>query len=321
MTAGLAVVLLFLCRAVQVAGPGAGLPLDDAWIHLRFAGNLAAGNGFAFNPGESVAGSTSPLWVVFLALFSFLPGGRVGWTVGATAATYLLAVVLTGRLAARLVGQERPSPSRHAAGVAAGLLAAVTGRFAWAGVSGMEVPLFACLTLGTMLLLLPGGSRMDREARSRQGIALFLAGLSVLARPEGWLLVALVLVLILANRIGQRKGVVSARRIARPPQAGNRNNLPLWWVPLPLLAPAVPWVFFCLLRNGSPLPSTFGPNGGGLAWPDTDFLFRTGKLFWSDNPFQLMLAVAGGLFLVSEIFSRGRCPAELMPAAWVLLFP
>jgi hypothetical protein len=34
-----------------------GFPLDDSWIHLTFARNLARGWGFAYNQGEPVAGS------------------------------------------------------------------------------------------------------------------------------------------------------------------------------------------------------------------------------------------------------------------------
>src|SRR5437868_6061423 len=50
-----------------------GVPVDDTYIHFRFAQNLASGHGFAFNPGQSLPGSTSPLWVVLLAL-----AGRCG---------------------------------------------------------------------------------------------------------------------------------------------------------------------------------------------------------------------------------------------------
>ncbi|MBD3237844.1 MAG: hypothetical protein GF330_14165, partial [Candidatus Eisenbacteria bacterium] len=40
---------------------GAGYPLDDSWIHLSFARNLAAGEGFGVNSGQTSTGSTSPL--------------------------------------------------------------------------------------------------------------------------------------------------------------------------------------------------------------------------------------------------------------------
>ncbi|HYN65111.1 MAG TPA: hypothetical protein VES36_10960, partial [Candidatus Limnocylindrales bacterium] len=40
---------------------------DDAFITLQFARNLGRGNGFVFNPGEPIFGSTSPLAVLLLA--------------------------------------------------------------------------------------------------------------------------------------------------------------------------------------------------------------------------------------------------------------
>ena len=60
---------LFWTRQWQIAGT-AGLssfPLDDAWIHLHFARNLAEGHGFGYNPDVPVAGSTAPLWTLVLA--------------------------------------------------------------------------------------------------------------------------------------------------------------------------------------------------------------------------------------------------------------
>src|SRR5512137_3210017 len=41
---------------------------DDSYISLRFARNLAAGNGLVFNVGERVEGYTCFLWVVVLGL-------------------------------------------------------------------------------------------------------------------------------------------------------------------------------------------------------------------------------------------------------------
>ena len=45
---------LLLVRERVIAG-SAGFPLDDSWIHLHFARNLAEGAGFSFNPGTPVA--------------------------------------------------------------------------------------------------------------------------------------------------------------------------------------------------------------------------------------------------------------------------
>jgi len=43
------------------------LLLDDAFISFRYAGNLVAGQGLVFNPGERVEGYTNFLWTVLLA--------------------------------------------------------------------------------------------------------------------------------------------------------------------------------------------------------------------------------------------------------------
>ena len=44
---------IFTLRERQIAG-APGFPLDDSWIHLHFARNLAEGAGFSFNPGTPV---------------------------------------------------------------------------------------------------------------------------------------------------------------------------------------------------------------------------------------------------------------------------
>jgi len=47
---------------------------DDAMISMRYARNLAAGEGLVWNPGENpVEGYTNPLWVVFMAFFHLFP--------------------------------------------------------------------------------------------------------------------------------------------------------------------------------------------------------------------------------------------------------
>src|SRR5262245_7713115 len=49
-----------------------GYSLDDSWIYATYAKNVATGQGYAFNPGEHVAGATGPLYVYLLALIYLL---------------------------------------------------------------------------------------------------------------------------------------------------------------------------------------------------------------------------------------------------------
>src|SRR5262249_56043145 len=67
---------IFLARERWIAG-AAGFPLDDSWIHLHFARNLAEGRGFAYNPGVPVAGSTAPLWTLLLAAVARVAGAAL----------------------------------------------------------------------------------------------------------------------------------------------------------------------------------------------------------------------------------------------------
>jgi len=60
---------------------------DDAMISMRYAYNLAHGNGLVWNVGQRVQGFTNPLWVFYMALLHLLP---------ITAAKISLAVQITG---------------------------------------------------------------------------------------------------------------------------------------------------------------------------------------------------------------------------------
>src|SRR4029079_6272564 len=66
-------VVLVLAAAVRVyVEQSTGFQFDDAWITYRYRVNLAAGNGFVYNTGEYVEGSTGPLLVLLLSLFRWL---------------------------------------------------------------------------------------------------------------------------------------------------------------------------------------------------------------------------------------------------------
>jgi hypothetical protein len=64
---------------------------DDAMISMRYAWNLAHGNGLVWNPGERVEGFTNPLWVGFMALFHFfpIPPEKISFYIQAAGALFL----------------------------------------------------------------------------------------------------------------------------------------------------------------------------------------------------------------------------------------
>jgi arabinofuranosyltransferase len=187
---------LFVATELRIAGE-VGFPLDDSWIHLRFAQNLAAGRGFAFNPGEPVAGSTAPLWTLCLAaaVALGLPGLVAAKALGLLA--YAATALVTGRLAVAL------GLSRGIA-VAAGLAMVGIGRLGWGALSGMEVPLATLLVATASLLVV----------RDRPLLAAVTLGLATLARPEAGLLIILHVASARDAWTAVRRGAVAALLVA-----------------------------------------------------------------------------------------------------------
>src|ERR1700712_3246195 len=74
LLAGVVACLRYLLAEISRLKGGLGFPLDDSWIHLQFARNLAHGAGLSYNSGELVTGSTAPLWTALLSLLFLLPG-------------------------------------------------------------------------------------------------------------------------------------------------------------------------------------------------------------------------------------------------------
>jgi len=50
--------------------------IDDAFITFRYARNIVEGQGFVYNPGSQVLGTTTPLYTVLMAVIAtVLRGG------------------------------------------------------------------------------------------------------------------------------------------------------------------------------------------------------------------------------------------------------
>lgn len=189
LASGLLALAVFLGAEAWIAG-APGLPLDDSWIHLRLADNLATGGGFAINPGEPVAVSTAPLWTVVLAglLWLGIPGLAATKTLG------VACWAATGLVTRRLATAADLPPSLA---WAAGLAALTLGRLVWGALSGMEVSLAAlCVAAASWAIV------RDRPLLGAAGL-----GLATLARPEASLLIVL-------HVLGAGHWAAAARRLA-----------------------------------------------------------------------------------------------------------
>jgi arabinofuranosyltransferase len=168
---------LFWLRQWQIAGTAgfSSFPLDDAWIHLHFARNIAEGRGFAYNAGVPGAGSTAPLWTLSLAAGFALLGSHPYWAKVLGIGAGLGTALVVARLAARWT-QDRWLA------LLAGVVTATAGPLVWGALSGMEVSLAALLVTAALL----------GHADGRDLPAALLLGLAALARPEALLLIPLV---------------------------------------------------------------------------------------------------------------------------------
>ncbi len=308
LTAGLALAAsaLYTGAEAYLFDGRLGLPLDDSWIHLRFARNLAAGEGLSFNPGELVTGSTAPLWTALLSVLFLLPGSPVLWAKLVGVALLVLAVELVYRVA-----RELRLPAGLAALAAA--LTALTEWMVWSALSGLEIPLFVALSLGGILLHM-------RERRRAGGppVSLAVLALACLARPEGLLLLLLAFCdrLLLFDRDADG-GLVCRRPAVAPLAAG-----------LALAALLLgPMLAFNLAVGGSPVPTTFGakvpPAGAsgpsGLV-PSLRYLHRAPiDVLFRAQPYMLLFAGAGLLSLGVRLgTARDR---GLLLGTWLLGLP
>lgn len=308
---GAAACLGYLAVERWALGGRLGWPLDDSWIHLQFARNLAAGHGLSYNPGELVTGSTAPLWTALLALLAYLPGNPLVWVQLAGGLLYLAAVDATWRLAREL----GLSPGLSAL---AGALTLGTGWMVWSALSGMEVPLFAALSLWGMILHLrereadlgaPGALPLAPAVLPLAPAVLALAGL---ARPEGLLL----LVLSLLDRC------LRFSREAGQPLRWRRPHFARLAVGALLAAATLagPLLFY-RVAGGSFLPTTYAAKGGELRhWlPSLSYVYTLLGVFLRSQPWMTLLCCGGVAQLVARLGShRDR---GLLPGLWLVALP
>ena len=342
----------FLAVELWQLDGGLGWPLDDSWIHLQFARNLAAGGGLAYNSGELVTGSTAPLWTALLALLAYLPGSPLAWAQLAGALLYVASIDATWRLAREL--DLSPGLAALAAGLTVG-----TGWMVWSALSGMEIPLFVLLSAWGMVLhlreraadLADPRTAPERAAPARAApaapvdsgvgsggaaattgsaaattpptlpISLAVLALAALARPEGLLLLALAF-------------VDRCLRFDRDRSAGGggaEDPAPLRWRRPPfarlaagsLLAACVlagPLLFY-RIAGGSFLPTTYGAKGGELRrWlPDLHYVYGVIEILFRQQPYTTLLCCGGAAALVARLGTRRD--RGLLPGLWLVALP
>lgn len=126
---------------------------DDAMISMRYAYNLAHGNGLVWNVGERVQGFTNPLWVFYMALIHRLPIplAQMGLMIQISGAVFLVATLVM----VRLVVEQLSGDLLAMLGAVA--LTAFYAPLNSYGLLGMEVSALAFLLTASVWLILRNG--------------------------------------------------------------------------------------------------------------------------------------------------------------------
>jgi hypothetical protein len=222
--------LIFLIAVTARLIPGPRT-IDDSYITYRYARNLLSGEGFVYNPGERVLGTTTPLYTTLMVLAALPFGGAnapfpsLAWLINAAAdgLTCILLFAIGRRLGYAW------------AGLGAALVWAVAPFSVTFAIGGLETSVYILLLTGMIYAHWQG----------RHVLAALLACLALFTRPDALILIGLVAL----DRAWQIfKEWRSARREARP-----APRFP-WAEALVFGLPTLAWIAFSTAYFGSPLP-------------------------------------------------------------------
>ncbi|MES2641960.1 MAG: hypothetical protein V4850_20895 [Myxococcota bacterium] len=154
------------------------ITVDDAFISLRYAWNLAHGQGFVFNPGERVEGYSNPSWTLLAALFIKLgvePLVALKW----------VGVACVGVLPAVAWWASRQLGLGARWGLLPAALCAVDLNIAFWAPNGLEAPLWTVL-----LAAFPGLLARRWTVGERFPVSALVGAALYVTRPEAPLFVA-----------------------------------------------------------------------------------------------------------------------------------
>ncbi len=259
---------------------------DDAYISLRYAQNLVAGNGLVFNGGERVEGYSNFSWTLLLALFLKLGAPAVETSRWLGILFGVGAILAAARLAASLEGRWGLAAAATAA------LIAGNSAFALWSTGGLETALFVFLvTWG-----LERGLAPDLNERQRAAAPLLLC-LAALTRPDGPLIFALWFILRGAAVVAP--GEDTRRAPMRAPARRLLRDVALFAGPL------VPYALWKLAYYGDLLPNTYYAKAGlSLAYVGRGLEYA-GEYFHAYGMWGVTPVLAGVAFAI-----RGRRSVE-----------
>ncbi|MEO8664612.1 MAG: hypothetical protein ABI462_03870 [Ignavibacteria bacterium] len=264
-----------------------GVPLDDTWIHFQFADNFSNGHFFEYNIGEPTAGTTSPLYVIVLGTAGLITKNFILSSLLISSLFYLFSCLLVYKIS-MLIFEMAQSQFQNSAvkdfispgflSILAALLTVFAGRFAWAGLSGMETTMFTFFCLAGVLSYLK-----DIQSKRFTLLPTLLFALAATSRPEGFLLYSIYILVMFVNSIK----VKTLRS----------NYFRIFISVFIFLCLTLPYFIFSYKLSGNFLPNTFRGQGGHFDFiPDLTYV-RIGIIFFfRDNFFTALLYLFAVLF-------------------------
>ncbi|MBN1146716.1 MAG: hypothetical protein JXA78_05635 [Anaerolineales bacterium] len=240
--------ILLLALAARLA-PGPRT-IDDSYITYRYAYNILNGNGFVYNPGERVLGTTTPLYTFLMVSASLFTGGAEAPFPALALAINALADGITCLLLYDL-GRRLGYPY---AGAGAALVWAIAPFSVTFAIGGLETSVYVLLLTAMIHIHL----------RARHILAAFLAALALLTRPDALILIGL-LGLDRLWQITRDRGKRSENeapteqtqrgRTQRFASGRTQRFAPTIFIEaLAFLLPTLAWIVFATIYFGSPLP-------------------------------------------------------------------
>lgn len=212
--------ILVAVAARLIPGPRT---IDDSFITFRYARNILTGDGFVYNPGAQVLGTTTPLYTFSMVILGALTGGTNASFPWLALILNTLADVLTCLLLWKL-GKYL---SNERVGLAAGFTWAIAPHSVTFAIGGLETSVYVMLLTAAAYFYMV----------KKRTLASLAASLAFTTRPDALILI----------------GPFVIDRLIRALHPKFKEKLG-WQEILALALPTVLWNGFAWLYFGSPVP-------------------------------------------------------------------
>jgi len=294
-------IALFAIALRLNAGPRT---IDDSYITYRYARNILAANGFVFNSGEHVLGTTTPLYTLLLVLFA-IPFGGVD--ANFPFLSYVLNALIDGATCLLLYqfGKKIHSPLL---GLATSLAFALAPYSVTFSIGGLETSLYVFLLVGIVYTYL--NEHFEWSA--------FLAALAFLTRPDALILILPLMIDFLFQ---------TYQRLKNEHGFGQQKEIKHFLrVVILFTVPCAIWYLFAVLYFGSLFPNSITAKALAYRLPENSALIRLlqhyATPFSEDRTFGRWGIIAG-LFLYPSLawFGGLRLIRKTKRSLALVLFP